>query len=475
MKPRVLIVSILLLLFLSLSIRAEEYVPYQPLPSETEIHPWTSGSTTFVRVKFTFRDCGSRIIDWGTVERSGNDLSVDIKADRWTGVVCLAITTYEHVYELGTLAPGTYTFTVKSRGATIKSEQFDPAQIVEHWEPFIPSAQATVIAIRTNGGVTFAFPSIACGDTPCRAEWGPLARSGNDFAIDVKMEQWTGRPTARNGVSQTYSLGPTPTGSYSFTVNSRGTLVRQQLFNVTAEAGQYGNPIDDPAFFVRQHYVDFLSREPESGGLTYWTDGLITPCNGQSSCMNDMRHRTSAAFFISDEFQRTGYFIYRLYTATTGARPRFAEFMRDRSRVVDSTNLEASKRAFVEEWVERDSFKQAYPDSMTAGEFVNKLLDTMKLFPYSSERVQIADEMRASRWTRADVLRAVIEMDEFKQREYNPAFVLMQYFGYLRREPDEGGYQFWLDVVSTRDVDNYLGMVQAFINSPEYRSRFGQP
>lgn len=83
---------------------------------------------------------------------------------------------------------------------------------------------------------------------------------------------------------------------------------------------------------------------------------------------------------------------------------------------------------------------------------------------------------RQSRYTsRRIVARAVIQMDELREREYNPAFVLMQYFGYLRRDPDESGYQFWLDVVSNRDVNNYLGMVQAFVNSPEYRARFGQP
>ncbi len=476
MKPRTLIVSLFLLLFTTLAARAEELVPYQPIPEETDIHAWTSGSTTRVRVKFTFRDCGTRIIDWGTVARSGNDFSVDIKAERWTGIVCVAVMTAERIYDLGTLAPGAYTFTVNSRGATIESLQFDPAQVVERWEPFVPNAQSVVIPIRTNGGVTFAFPIIICGDAPCRVvEWGPVRRSGNDFAIDVRIERWTGQPTAFNRVTQTYSLGPTPPGSYSFSLFAYGTLARQQPFNVTTEQGYYGNPIDDPAFFVRQHYSDFLSREPDAGGLTYWSDELIKPCNGQINCMNNIRHRTSAAFFISDEFQRTGYFIYLLHKVTTGARPLFAEFMRDRSRVVDSSNLEESRRAFTEEWVRRDAFKQVYPDALTADEFVNKLFDTAQLFPYTTERLAMADRLRTNEWTRADVLRAVIAIDELKQREYNPAFVLMQYFGYLKRNPDEGGYRFWLDVVSNRDVNNYLGMVQAFINSPEYRARFGQP
>jgi hypothetical protein len=477
MKPRTLLIAICLSLFVSLSARAtEEFVPYQPTPAETEIHVWTSGNTTFARVKFTFRDCGPRIIDWGSVERSGNDFSVDVKAERWTGVVCAAITTYEHIYSLGTLAPGAYTFTVKSNGANILSRQFDPVQAVEHWEPFIPSSQMVVIPIRTSGGVTFAFPAIACNDTPCRAtEWGAVVHNGNDFAVEVKLERWTGQPTRRNGVQQTYSLGPTPPGSYSFTLNSRGTLLRRQPFIVGTEQSSDGNPIDDPAFFIRQHYVDFLSREPEPGGLTYWTEGLIAECSGFVSCMNNVRHRASAAFFISDEFQRTGYFIYLLHKATSSARPAYAEFMRDRTRIIDRADLEASKRAFVEEWVERAFFKQAYPETLTPEEFVGKLFDTAQLFPYGAERQRLAGLMRNNGWTRADVLRALVEIDELKRREYNPAFVLMQYFGYLHRDPDEAGYQFWLDVVSHRDLNNYLGMVQAFVNSTEYRARFGQP
>jgi hypothetical protein len=477
MKPRLLITALFLLLFVALpASAAEEWLPYQPTPEETEIHVWTSGSTTLARVKFTFRDCGTRIIDWGSVQRSGNDFSVDIKAERWTGIVCLAITTAEHIYDLGTLSPGAYTFTVKSRGATIESSQFDPSQVVEHWEPFTPAPESVLIAIRTDGGVTFAFPTIFCHDTPCRAtEWGPVTRNGNDFSIDVKMERWTGQPTRNNRVQQTYSLGPTPPGSYSFSVNSRGTLLRRQPFTVSASSGQYGNPIDDPVFFVRQHYIDFLSREPESSGLTYWTDGLIIPCNGQTPCINNIRHHTSAAFFISDEFQRTGYFIYLLNKATTGARPSYADFMRDRTRVIDRADLETSKRSFVEEWTKRDSFKQAYPETLMPEEFVNKLFDTAQLFPYTGERARMSRMLKDTPATRADVLRALIEMEEFRQREYNPAFVLMQYFGYLQRDPDEAGYQFWLDVVSNRDVNNYLGMVQAFVNSVEYRARFGQP
>jgi len=38
--------------------------------------------------------------------------------------------------------------------------------------------------------------------------------------------------------------------------------------------------------------------------------------------------------------------------------------------------------------------------------------------------------------TRARVLRQIAESNEVYQKYYNQAFVVMQYFGYLRRDPD---------------------------------------
>jgi hypothetical protein len=74
--------------------------------------------------------------------------------------------------------------------------------------------------------------------------------------------------------------------------------------------------------------------------------------------------------------------------------------------------------------------------------------------------------------TRAQVILSLIEIADFKTREYNPAFVLMQYFGYLRRDAEQGGYDFWLNVVNNLEPNNYRGMICAFITSQEYQQRF---
>lgn len=60
-----------------------------------------------------------------------------------------------------------------------------------------------------------------------------------------------------------------------------------------------------------------------------------------------------------------------------------------------------------------------------------------------------------------------------KQAQSNPAFVLTKYFSYLRRDPDHGGFEFWLHVLHVMNGGgNYSSMVCSFITSTEYQHRF---
>lgn len=231
------------------------------------------------------------------------------------------------------------------------------------------------------------------------------------------------------------------------------------------------NQINDAQFFVRQHYLDFLNRNPDTAGLDYWT-GQITQCVDNDPCIKAQRITVSAAFFIEQEFQDTGSYVYRFYKASYARRPTNAEFVADRAMVVGGSDLEAKKDAFANDWVGRAAFQQVYPTTLTNEQFVNKLFDSAGLTPFTSERQQLIADMNAGK-TRARAVRDVIEITEFKTREYNPSFVLMQYFGYLRRNPDQAGYDFWLNTLNNRAPNNYRGMVCAFITSREYQERFG--
>ena len=261
-----------------------------------------------------------------------------------------------------------------------------------------------------------------------------------------------------------YVFGPA-SRSFSLLANQTDTV-----FTATA-VGPDANPLDSPEFFVRQQYLDFLSREPDQGGLDYWS-ARLRACNNDAACVHSRSIGVSAAFFIEQEFQRTGSFVYRMYKASFGRQPNYGEFLADRVRLVGGATLAERQQAFADEWIARDNFRQLYPDSMSASEYVNLLFDRAGLHPYADERRQQTEAL-ASGKTRAAVVRDVIEIGELKTREYNPSFVLMQYFGYLRRDPDQGGYNFWLNELNNRD-SNYGSMVCAFITSQEYQQRFSQ-
>lgn len=98
------------------------------------------------------------------------------------------------------------------------------------------------------------------------------------------------------------------------------------------------NPIDEARFFVRQHYLDFLNREPDAGGWDYWTNAITSCPGGDAKCINSRRVSVSAAFFIEQEFQLTGNYVYRMYKATYGQLPTFAQFIPDRARINPAAN-----------------------------------------------------------------------------------------------------------------------------------------
>ena len=223
---------------------------------------------------------------------------------------------------------------------------------------------------------------------------------------------------------------------------------------------------------MRQQYYDFLDREPDADGLAYWTS-QITQCGVDHACGNQRRQDVSAAFFVEQEFQQTGYFVYLLHKASFAHQPSYLHFIHDRARVTGGPDLDNSKSAFVEQWVARADFLQSYPLVMTEDNYVNALSLNAGGVLTATERDVLIGGLRNGTETRATVLRKIADNVTLQHNEYNAAFVLMQYFGYLRRDPDQGGYDFWLDVLNHREPGNFRGMVCSFITSLEYQDRFG--
>ena len=249
------------------------------------------------------------------------------------------------------------------------------------------------------------------------------------------------------------------------------------------------NPIDSTEFFVRQHYADFFNREPDADGLQFWIN-VIESCGADAQCREVKRIDTSAAFFLSIEFQQTGYFVYRLYEASFDRQPRFAEFLAGtqeigRGVVVSAPGwealIEANRVAFVNNWVARADFRAVY-DPLTNAQYVDRLYANAGVTPSQAERDGLVAGLGAGTETRATVLRKVVEHAQLRQLEFNRAFVLMQYFGYLRRNPDDlpdhdlSGYNFWLGKLNQFGGDYRAAeMVKSFLVSAEYRGRFGRP
>jgi hypothetical protein len=149
--------------------------------------------------------------------------------------------------------------------------------------------------------------------------------------------------------------------------------------------------------------------------------------------------------------------------------------MPDRSRVVGGSQLDQSKTDFVNNFVQRAAFQALYPNSMTAAQYVDALNTNSGSLLILAERDSLVTGLENSTETRASVLRKVADNRAFIDHEYSSSFVLGEYFGYLRRDPDQGGFDFWLGQVNRypiRDVNVQHAMVCSFITSAEYQQQF---
>lgn len=265
-----------------------------------------------------------------------------------------------------------------------------------------------------------------------------------------------------------------------------GATVLAGSFN-TSRAPVQGNEIDYTQFFVEQQYRDFFDREPDDSGLSFWT-GQISGCGNNADCVEHQRNNTSGAFFLSIEFQNTGYLLYRFNKASFNRMPRRVNFLIDMQAIGQGVvvnapgwedKLAANKRAVADAWVNRPEFKQLY-DGKTNAQYVDALYANAGVTPSPDVRGALVAGLDSGTETRATALRKVADDGEFYQREFNAAFVLMQYFGYLHRNPDEGenndlsGFNFWLNKLNEFGGDFHRAdMVESFIKAGEYRNRFG--
>ncbi|MGH9873259.1 MAG: DUF4214 domain-containing protein [Pyrinomonadaceae bacterium] len=240
------------------------------------------------------------------------------------------------------------------------------------------------------------------------------------------------------------------------------------------------NPLDTPEYFVRQHYLDFLGREPDESGFNFWSDQILG-CGSDVGCIERRTINVSAAYFLSIEFQQTGGLVDALYRASYGRAPMYDQFMPDTGTIARDVivghsgweqQLATNKQAFVDAWVQRPEFHAAY-DLLTNDRYVDSLIAHTGVNFTQGERDSLVNGLTFGTLTRADALRSIAENDRFVDAKRNEMFVMMQYYGYLQRDPDASGYAFWLNKLNEFNGNfEQAEMVKAFIVSGEYRDRF---
>ncbi|HMG76255.1 MAG TPA: DUF4214 domain-containing protein, partial [Pyrinomonadaceae bacterium] len=360
-------------------------------------------------------------------------------------------------------------------------------------EVFVTRSGSTATAATVQYGTVSNQPNRQAGKATDRADYttalGTLRFAPGDtrksFRIVITDDAYL------DGVQTLVVRLGSPTGPVA--LGARSTMTVGILDNDSLVSGP--NPIDSTNFFVTQQYADFLGRDPDVSGLNFWTN-QIDSCGTDTQCTAVKRINVSAAFYLSIEFQETGFLVYRLFKASypdNVSRPRgfpsYREFFHDtqdigRGVVVGVGNwqaqLDTNKQVAANEFVERSEFKLRYPANLTATQYVDALNTNTGGALSVAERDALVTGLQNATETRATVLRKIADDSDFRAAQFNRAFVLMEYFGYTRRHPtaapdtDFSGYDFWLGKLNQFN-GNFVQaeMVKAFITSSEYRTRFG--
>jgi hypothetical protein len=343
----------------------------------------------------------------------------------------------------------------------------------------------SVVVNRTGDTSAPSTVKFATGDTAgltnCTVANG-IASERCDYATTVGTLRFAAGETSKTIIiplindalvegNETFTLKlSSPTGA------SLGTSQATITINDNDAAPAIQNPIDGVDPFVTQQYIDFLGRLPDSVGFANWKQTLGGCPNGGFGEFDNPtcdRVHVSAGFFLSVEFQGRGYFAYRFYEVALNRRPTYAEFVPDMAQVGGAQSPESevlSKAAYTQEWTQRPAFKSLY-DGMTNQQYVDALEANAEVT--LANKAVLVSALNGGTTNRGQVLRDIVETQAVANRFFNRAFVSMQYFGYLRRDPDTVGFQNWLNTLNA-NPSNFRHMIFGFLFSTEYRQRFGQ-
>jgi len=416
-------------------------------------------------------------------------------------VIASDVTAEDGSYKLEGLAPGQYRVMVSSgtEGAT-KFRSFELSNLVMVKSDIATPLSSSLVPQQVSAlnprviGLNAELSTVALPLAPGKRVKVYLGGEGVDqvpgTSIAVNSPYFTIDPASLTReqlaapfpvVSVELQVAPNaPFGDYTIKLQSNSGEIAYVPGAITIDPGfvsAVANPIDDYRFFVTQQYADLTGREPDQSTVEKLT-AQLTQCNNHSDCLRARRLDISTNLLVENELPASGVFMYGLYSLALGRQPRLAEFESDRN-VNQKGEPEALRMALAGSLAERPEFKRRYRATMKSVEFVDSVIVSLVQttgVDLSAERTSLISLSEQGPSGRAAVLAQVAGDQRVIDANYNQALVLYQYFTYLRRNPDEAGYNAWVNTLKSkplRDPEAARSLVCNFLNSAEYQNRFG--
>jgi hypothetical protein len=417
-------------------------------------------------------------------------------------VIASDVTAEDGSYKLEGLAPGQYRVIVAAGSDAQKFRSFELSnQVVVKADVATPlnsnlvPPQPSVLNPKMIG-LNAELSTVALPVTPGKRVKIYLGGEGVDqvpgTSISVNSPYFTIDPAslAREQIAAPFPVvsvdlqiaANAPFGDYSLRLqsNSGETAFLPGAITIDPGVASTGsNPVDDFRFFITQQFADLTGRDPDQPTIERLA-AQLNSCGQRNDCLRTRRVEISTNLLVDNELPSTGVFLYGLYAAGLGRLPRYNEFESDRALITNQkTELEATRIALANAFVERLEFKRKYPATMKPAEFVDSILTLLAQssgVDLGSERATLMSLLDDAANGRAMLLARLASDQRVIDANYNQALVLFQYFSQLRRNPDEASYGAWVNTLKSkplRDPEAARLLVCNFLNSTEYQNRFG--
>jgi PKD repeat protein len=292
------------------------------------------------------------------------------------------------------------------------------------------------------------------GNVPFSVTASTAGSSDPDGTISSSRVDF-GDGTVTNGTSAQHTYQAS--GTYTVT----GTVTDNAGLSSTSSQTVSVGPLADNSAFVSQQYQDLLDRQPDSGGLNYYTNELNNRTFGRSQLI--------ASFMSAPEFGSHGLFVVQVYVGIV-ARDADCGGFRWSLGVLDSTG---SEEQLVNIFLQSQEFQSKFGSNLDNGQFVMLMFENILLRqPDQSGFNYYVGQLNNGTMTRAQVALSLLHSSEFQRlaASQNRVLVSLLYFDLLRREPDAGGFSYYVGQLNSGT--HLTSIIDTFLDSGEYAARF---